>query len=402
MEAISRRQALSGLGGVALGGLALGHGQAGDRRPGHGQPGHGQPGHGQPGHGQPGHGRQVAGKLLWRAKAGNGDGDLLPLVAGNGMVYVSGNMQADGDCATYALDDSTGRPVWHTPTSMGPAPYLAESGAVYGFQVTGHSGSTSVVRLDARSGQPMWTYDAGDLLPNAGFGSMAYAGDTVFVGQATIIFFAVSGPAVLAADSYEMAALDAHTGHPRWTMQLRKNSSPIVAGDLLYSAAGKEISAREVVTGTPRWRSEAPAAITALNADAGVVYGFTGSSIVAFDPATGRLLWHLSKSWLPAAGTGGVLFLEDVSLISRITIHTVRAATGELLWSRTLPRYPDATAAANGVLYLGQGSVLTALAATTGDTLWTYHLAAQATGITTTDRAVYALDEHGTAYALTA
>ena len=55
------------------------------------------------------------------------------------------------------------------------------------------------------------------------------------------------------------------------------------------------------------------------------------------------------------------------------------------------------------MLYLGSGDgTLRALAAATGQPVWTYRLGAPAAAITTDASAVYALDEHGTIYGLRA
>jgi outer membrane protein assembly factor BamB len=388
MSVISRRQALSGLGGVALAGLAFGHGRE-----------------------EPG--RRAPGTLLWRTQAGNGHGGLpFPLVAGDGTVYAGSNAQPDGDCVTYALDASTGRPAWHTRAASGPVPAAAGGGAVYGFQVagpvTGRNMATSVVALSARSGQQRWTYDAGDLLQGADFGWLDYVEDTVFVGKGTLIAIVTIEPvapttAAYEAATYDVAALDARTGRPRWTMPVSKNSpSPAVADGLLYTAEGNEISALDAVTGTRRWRSRAPGSVNELAAANGIVCGWTRWSVAAFTAGTGRLLWQLSTQSFPVDMAGDVLVLEELKSTTQIVLHAIQASTGRQLWSRTLPQSMSGMAAAGGVLYLSNGSVVSKLAAATGDTRWSYRLAAEVTGIATGTQTVYAADSHGTVYAVQA
>jgi outer membrane protein assembly factor BamB len=383
MSEISRRQAVAGLGGVALAGLAF-------ARP-----------------------RRAPGTLLWRAQAGNGHGGLaLPLVTGDGTVYVGSNAQPDGDCVTYAVDASTGRPAWHTRAASGPVPSATGGGAVYGFQVagpvTGRAMATSVVALSARSGQQRWTYDAGDLLPGADFGWLDYAEDTVFVGKGTLIAIVTIEPITPAgaadeAATYDMAALDARTGRPRWTMPVSKKSpSPAVADSLLYAAEGNEISALDAVTGTRRWRSRAPGSVNELLAGDGIVCGWTRSSVAAFAADTGRPLWQLSTQSFPVALADGVLVLEQITSSTQVVLHAIQASTGRRLWSRTLPQSMTGVVAAGGVLYLSNGSVLSALAAATGETGWTYRLAAEVAGIAAGAETVYAADSHGTVYAVQA
>jgi outer membrane protein assembly factor BamB len=388
MSVISRRQALSGLGGVALAGLALGHGRE-----------------------EPG--RRAPGTLLWRTQAGDGHGGLpFPLVTGDGTAYAGSNAQPDGDCVTYALDAATGRPVWHTRAASGPVPAAAGGGAVYGFQVagpvTGRNMATSVVALSARSGQQRWTYDAGDLLPGADFGWLDYAENTVFVGKGTLIAIITIEPVTPAAAAYEaatynVAALDARTGRPRWTLPVSKNApSPAVANGLLYAAEGNEISALDAVTGTRRWRSRAPGSVTDLVAADGIVCGWMRSSVAGFAADTGRLLWQLSTQSFPVDIADGVLVLEQIKSTTQIVLHAIQASTGRQLWSRTFPQSMSGMDAAGDILYLSNGSVLSALAAATGETRWSYRLAAQVSGIATGAETVYAADSHGAIYALQA
>jgi outer membrane protein assembly factor BamB len=59
-----------------------------------------------------------------------------------------------------------------------------------------------------------------------------------------------------------------------------------------------------------------------------------------------------------------------------------------------------ALAAAGGVLYAGSGRTLLAMVATTGHTLWSYPLGADAADITIDGSALYVLDARGNVYAL--
>jgi outer membrane protein assembly factor BamB len=56
--------------------------------------------------------------------------------------------------------------------------------------------------------------------------------------------------------------------------------------------------------------------------------------------------------------------------------------------------------ASGSALYLAGGRTLTAVAATTGSTRWSYKLGADVADVTADGHAVYALDEHGGVYAL--
>jgi serine/threonine-protein kinase len=74
-----------------------------------------------------------------------------------------------------------------------------------------------VYALDAATGHPRWTYTTGDWVVSG----PAVAGSTVYIGS----------------DDHKVYALDAATGHPRWTYTtggLVYPSSPAVAGGTVY------------------------------------------------------------------------------------------------------------------------------------------------------------------------
>ncbi len=98
------------------------------------------------------------------------------------------------------------------------------------------------------------------------------------------------------------------------------------------------------------------------------------------------------------AATDGMVFLMPLS-IGRATLTAWHARSGRPAWTRTVSG--GAVAAASGsVLYLAGGRTLTAVAATTGRTLWSYQLGAEVADVTAGGHVVYALDAHGGVYAL--
>jgi outer membrane protein assembly factor BamB len=148
-------------------------------------------------------------------------------------VYAGISVAADGDARTYAINAATGRPAWQ---ATGPRPYVASSGAVFGFTVTGR-GATDVVATSATSGRKLWTHDAGPLLDNAKVGWLAYADGLVYVaagttenstsGQPTVavlpgvpgLLLVTGGTvcgSVLSASGGSVFALDAATGRRLW------------------------------------------------------------------------------------------------------------------------------------------------------------------------------------------
>jgi outer membrane protein assembly factor BamB len=122
------------------------------------------------------------------------------------------------------------------------------------------------------------------------------------------------------------------------------------------------------------------------------------ASIFALDSATGRRLWQREFGGLTMAATDGMVFLMPLSA-GRATLTAWHARSGQQAWTRTVPA--GAVAEASGsALYLAGGRTLTAVAATTGSTRWSYKLGADVADVTADGHAVYALDEHGGVYAL--
>jgi outer membrane protein assembly factor BamB len=193
---------------------------------------------------------QAPGTLLWRAQEGSGYGgeSLAPLAVAGGFLYAASHSQADGDAAIYALNAATGAPAWHTQSS-GPMPYAAGPDAVYGFQVTGGGSTTSVAALSAAAGRPLWTYDAGHMLDNAGLGSLAYANGMVIIGGGTSDTFTTAANTV--------TAIDAGTGREVWKVTGTQPQQPAVANGIVYAQDGKQqVVALNTATGKRIWQSE--------------------------------------------------------------------------------------------------------------------------------------------------
>jgi outer membrane protein assembly factor BamB len=83
-------------------------------------------------------------------------------------------------------------------------------------------------------------------------------------------------------------------------------------------------------------------------------------------------------------------------------MHAVDARTGASVWTRALPQDLTTFAAAEGTIYFGAGATVTAVAAATYRSLWTYRLSAPATGVAVTGGVAFVADRHGTVHALVA
>jgi outer membrane protein assembly factor BamB len=373
---MDRRQLLSGFGAVAIASLAAGPVIARGRAP---------------------------GTLLWRAQAGTGyqGNALAPIVAADGMVYAA-SAQSAGNSAIYAVNAATGKPAWHKPS--GPVPYAAGPGAVYGFQLTDGGTKTSVVALSAASGKSLWTYAAGEMLNDAGEGSLTYADDKIFIGGGTSDTFG--------SFANDVIALDAGTGRALWKLSSNTQQSPAVANGVAYAVDGHQVVALNSATGTRVWQTEIGNGQSGIEdtltgelvITADTVIGSTLGSSFALDAATGRQLWH-SSSGIPLFAAVGIVFLIQLDVFSESvggTMHAVYARTGATAWTRAFGQNLTGLTAAHGILYLGLGDTVTAFTAATYHPRWTYHLSATTRGIALAGRTVYAIDTHGTVYAVQA
>lgn len=344
----------------------------------------------------------VAGRLIWRAQVAASTDEPV-LVAADGLVYAGISGAADGDARTYAINATTGRQAWRTPGSAGPRPYAASQAAVFGFAVTG-GGATDVVAASATSGRTLWTHDAGPLLDNAKVGWLAYAGGLVYVAAGTTENSTAGQPTV--------RALDARTGRRAWAVTIGTGpQAPTLAGGVLYTpdvssatASTGRVVALHASTGARRWTSVALGGVPGLLLVTGGTVCGTGltrnfqASIFALDSATGRRLWQREFGGLTMAATDGMVFLMPLSA-GRATLTAWHARSGRQAWTRTVPS-GAVTQASGSVLYVAAGRTLTAVAATTGSTLWSYQLGAGVADVTAGGHVVYALDEHGGVYAL--
>jgi outer membrane protein assembly factor BamB len=353
-------------------------------------------------------GRQVPGTLLWTAQTGTAYGQELTVIFATGdLVYAATTTRLDGDAAIYAVSAATGAPAWHTQPA-GPMPHAFSPEAVYGYQMTGGTGyaggKTSVVALGAATGQVRWIYDAGDMLFSAAGGWMTYAAGKVFIagGESN-----QSTPA-----AHAVAALDAGTGRPVWTLSTGIAQIPAVADGVVYAVDDQQVVALHATTGARIWQvrlagnkvKDGP--VGQLSATDGVVISWAFSTTCALDAATGRVIWS-TDTGIPQFAAGGIAFFLDLVLPSGSSVlRAVHARTGVTAWMRDLGQNPDLNpmGVGPGTIYFGQGRTVTAVAMATGRTLWTYHLPTSAVAGIGTNRSttVYVKDSKGTLYALRA
>jgi len=357
--------------------------------------------------------RRAPGSLIWRIRAGSGVsvGDILTssVVAADGIVYVAGNVQGNGDCVTYGIRASTGHLMWRSD-GTGPLPYAAGQGAVFGFR-SAPGGTSQVVASSATSGRAVWTRGTGHLLHDAATGWLRYASGMVYLAAGVSQDVTAAQPSV--------RALDARTGRLAWSAPLDSSwQIPVLAGGVLYATTATGIVALNAETGAPLWRSAAlTSSMGAVVATGGVVccsdgFSINGTPVFALAAATGRLLWHDELGPVQCGASGVIIFSPVPGEGGQGTLWARHARTGKPAWKRAVPQGSGAMITFDGVVYYNASSLfdagaagnglLHAIDAVSGRPLWTYRVSAPVSGLAGSDGVLYAADAKGNLYALQA
>jgi outer membrane protein assembly factor BamB len=366
MDGVSRRQVLAGFGGVAAAGWSAARWAARGRAP---------------------------GTLIWRRPAAGTGNLIVSILAGYGLVYESGDLDG-GDPAVYGISEATGTLVWQKARVEGST---AGPGAVYCFSGTG----SDVVAMEAATGRALWTHDDAFPIGNpTDYYSLTYASERVY--------FACGGLDVTTTTPSSVGALDARTGRSLWAVTLTAHTQqPAATDNAVYASTVNGAVALNARTGAQLWKSDDmegnPGTLIAAD---DIICGNTASAraAIGLDAATGSVLWRTETGWLGTADGGIIFAVSDAS--DGPGVQALDARSGKLIWSRTLPLNASmglGVVAASGVAYVsGSGSELLALSATTGRTLWGYHLVGGVSSVAVDAGIVLASDSSGALYALQA
>jgi outer membrane protein assembly factor BamB len=247
-------------------------------------------------------------------------------VFGDGAVYFGSD-----DGFVYAVDAGTGRRRWSRRTGgpVASTPAIAD-GTLYAGSYDGH-----FYAVDARSGALRWRFaTSGErrfeakglhgLLPR--HQTIADPFD-VYLSSPVV----AQGRVYFGSGDGNVYALDARSGEPVWTFATGGvvHASPAYADGVLYVGSwDSRLYALDAATGAVRWRFQAgedpvihnqvgfqssPAVVD------GVVYvGCRDAKLYAIDAATGRELWRYDNagSWVitsPAVARGRVVFATSDS-----------------------------------------------------------------------------------------
>ena len=225
---------------------------------------------------------------------------------------------------------------------------------------------TPVQTQGSVSGQPSsreWAYTTGDKVGNAfGLSAPAVADGTVYVGS----------------DDGNVYALDAATGHVRWTYSTLTyvEAKPVVVGGTVYiGGADNSVYALDAATGHVRWTYTTGDQVYSSPAVAGgtVYIGSDDHKVYALDAATGHVRWTYTTGdqvdSSPAVA-GGTVYIGS----NDHKVYALDAATGHVRWTYTTGGEVDSSpAVAGGTVYIGSWDYnVYALDAATGHVRWTY------------------------------
>lgn len=250
-------------------------------------------------------------------------------IAANGRVYLS---ETD---SVLAMDAKTGETIWNFhPDSQAIVFPAIDDHALY----TGQRGIPIVYALDLTTGQPLWKTNLGvDYQYGAYVKGLTVARDTVY---ATVTRDLVANGA---QSSGVLVALDRQSGHILWRYETTGTphgfaDEPVLAGAYVVVAdvLGHGVVAIDRSTATEAWHvtspSNGPATSPLLSGNTLFVPMLDGSSI-AVDAASGRTIWQqqIGSSALGGTLCGPALFINNEEIQRRDT------ATGALTGRLSMP-----------------------------------------------------------------
>lgn len=221
--------------------------------------------------------------------------------------------------------------------------------------------SHQLVALDVRSGRVLWSAP----ISNIAMSTPIVAGNTVYVGtgksgvlhRSLIQKIQFSGKDVWGVHTGdEIAAFDLHTGAPRWTFKTVGEDMPsavYTGGKLIFANGDWHAYALRGDTGREVWSTDIGGVSTMANAVmagnsvivATCKNGMTDSNSLALDPSTGKILWRSPYGHCDASPSyaDGKVFVEDAEaddmyLRARTLVAALDAKTGRTVWAYRAPK----------------------------------------------------------------
>lgn len=185
------------------------------------------------------------------------------------------------------------------------------------------------------------------------------------------------------------------------------DASPSIDSGMLYIASGGSILAMNAETGAVVWTHGTIGGIAVDCSPAvsdGIVYfADEGGVVYALNALTGASVWR--------RGTGQYIETNPTVVDGVVYVHSTdgnnlyafNAKTGSVLWTYQTGGGRGSPAVADGVVYIGVNTTLSALRANTGTLVWKYAISSSfASSPTVSNGIVYAGAADGNVYALNA
>ena len=223
---------------------------------------------------------------------------------------VDGTVYIGGGFAFLAIDAKTGQERWRVPVQYSgqATPTVADSMVVVSSQ------EGYVFGIDAETGEVKWRSPTDGVT----FGTPAVAGSQVVFGTDAGILYNLdlltgklhwrtplagaifASPAIMGASvlvptqAGTLMAIDLETGKQLWTAAQGGAETPAIANGLVVlSASDGGIYGLDLATGAQRWiHPSGKRSISAPTISGETIITGAGNTLLAIDPATGKLLWY--------------------------------------------------------------------------------------------------------------
>jgi outer membrane protein assembly factor BamB len=331
--------------------------------------------------------------LLWRHTTEASPLSPVSPVYAEGLIYFSA-----GD-HVYAINAKDGATVWRYPSTDDNPTVFASTPTVDQGAVYVGSDAGDLDKIDAKSGQLIWSKSVGGAVR----GAPTVDGNTVYFGSS----------------DYHCYAKDTKTGTTLWSFPTNGliSSAPNVSDRNVYFASGDDsVYCLEKATGKKVWSlafNTDPTAAPPVYSD-DVLYVSVANVVHAINARSGETLWNVAVgSGVTAMPTVGPDFVGVAALDGTYSVFDHH---GRLRWRRSLgnPAYAPQFLTDNVILIPGRNGVIFALNADTGKLVWEYADTASVTkklapptnmeiysAPLVVDHTLYVLSDDGTLSALT-